>query len=143
MQFLYELYKLTEFLILLVLIVSTIILLILIIKLKSKKEKNKRIVILLVSSALVIYLLVFACSHKTYFKYNDWVIIGSNIVRVREKYGEFDIGIIKHGKSGKVAYYIYTDDSPIMPDHLPHYYYICYDEDGIVYRVYESGPIGG
>ncbi len=62
---------------------------------------------------------------------------------VREKYGDFDLGIVESDKSGKVAYYIYTDNGPIMPDYLKHYYYIKYDECGVVYSIYEGCQPGG
>ena len=137
-------FKIIEFLIYLILVTSIIIFLVKIYKAKTRKEKiYKKIIIIMINVFLMINLLIFDYSHKTYFKYNDWVILGSQIDNVREKYGEFDRGNIKYGESGKVAYYIYTDNSPIMPDHLPRYYFICYDKDGIVYEVYVSGPPGG
>ena len=48
-----------------------------------------------------------------------------------------------YGKSGRVAYYIYRDDGWIMPDHLPHYYYIEYDENGLATKVYDGVAPGG
>ncbi|WP_295211886.1 hypothetical protein [Ruminococcus sp.] len=62
---------------------------------------------------------------------------------VQQKYGTFDVGTIKENQAGRVAYYIYTDNGSIMPDHLKHYYYIEYDEWGVVYKVYESSQLGG
>ena len=69
------------------------------------------------------------------------IIIGINMVE--QKYGEFDLGEIKENEKGKVAYYIYTDNGPIMPDHLKHYYFIEYDEWGVIYNVYDSCQPGG
>lgn len=86
---------------------------------------------------------MYYSSHSTYYKYNDWIILQRNIHMVEEKYGEFDFGEIEDGKKGTVAYYIYTDNGPIMPDHLKHYYYIEYDEWGMVYNVYDSCQPGG
>ena len=60
-----------------------------------------------------------------------------------EKYGEFDLGEIKEGEKGRVAYYIYTDNGPIMPDHLKHYYYMEYDEWGMIYNVFDGLQSGG
>ena len=96
--------------------------------------KIKKIIISIIISTVCITL--FILSHKTYYKYNDWAILGNSIDKVREKYGEFDYGKIKNGKSGVVGYYIYTDNSPVMPDYLPRYYYIHYDINGTVDRVY-------
>ena len=59
------------------------------------------------------------------------------------KFSDFDVGAVNKGRKGKVGYYIYTDNGPIMPDHLPHYYYIHYDENGIVYQIGEGGASGG
>ena len=46
-------------------------------------------------------------------------------------------------EAGKAAYYIYTDEGPIMPDHLKHYYYMEYDVRGVIYNVYEECQPGG
>jgi len=67
----------------------------------------------------------------------------SNIYTVEQKYGEFDLGKIKDNAKGRVAYYIYTDNGPIMPDHLDHYYYMEYDERGVIYNVYDGVQPGG
>jgi hypothetical protein len=53
------------------------------------------------------------------------------------------LGTISEGHSGTVAYYIYKDNGPIMPDHLDHYYYMEYDENGIIYKVYDGCAPGG
>ncbi len=45
--------------------------------------------------------------------------------------------------SSHSTYYIYTDNGPIMPDHLKHYYYMEYDEWGVIYNVYEGCQPGG
>ena len=65
------------------------------------------------------------------------------IYEVEEKYGDFDLGEIIKNQKGSVGYYIYTDNGPIMPDHLEHFYYMEYDEDGIIYKVYDSCSPGG
>ena len=86
---------------------------------------------------------LFYASHSTYYRYNDWEILKSSVYEVQEKYGDFDLGEIREGYSGTVAYYIYKDNGPIMPDHLDHYYYMEYDEDGIIYKVYNGCAPGG
>ena len=67
----------------------------------------------------------------------------NDISTVVQKYGDFDIGAVHEGGKGKVGYYLYTDTGPIMPDYLPHFYYIHYDENGIVYQVEKGGAPGG
>lgn len=91
----------------------------------------------------LLFMGLFITSHRTYYKYNDWAILESNINMVRQKYGDFDLGEVTDNKPGKVAYYIYTDNGPIMPDHLKHYYYIEYDEWEVVSKVYDAAQPGG
>ena len=112
-------------------------------KLIRKKNKKTVIIAVCIHFVLLIVTILYASSHSTYYRYNDWIILKSNIHMIEEKYGKFDLGQIKEGEKGTVAYYIYTDDGPIMPDHLEHYYYIEYDEWGVVYNVYDSCQPGG
>lgn len=109
-------------------------------------RKRKALGFLIWSAATLVLLsavIVFVCFHPTYPRYNDVFVIGNSVTKVSETYGEFDIGSYKEGKSGYVGYYIYTDNGPIMPDHMPHYYYIKYDENGIVTEVYDGCAQGG
>lgn len=102
--------------------------------------------ILLLSSAIaciIISSVLFISSHSTYIKYNDWWVLGNTVERIERRYGEFDLFEYRHGVSGKVAYYIYTDNSGFLPDHLKHYYYIEYNEQGIATRVYDACAPGG
>ena len=110
----------------------------------GRKHNNKAIAVSIgINFALLVVVILYALSHSTYYRYNDWAILQSDIHMVKQKYGEFDLGNIKENEKGKVAYYIYTDNGPIMPDHLKHYYYIEYDEWGVVYNVYDSCQPGG
>ena len=129
---------------LLIFLIIGIISVILIVKGKHKRKSIKFPVIsLVVSSLFLLMLVLFVASHPTYYKYNDWTILSSNISMVQQKYGAFDLGDVTDNKAGCAAYYIYTDNGPIMPDHLKHYYYIEYDEDGIIYKVYDASQPGG
>lgn len=130
--------------ILFMLIVRIIIGIILFIVHKVRKHDNKTTVVSMgINFVLLVVVILYALSHSTYYRYNDWAILQSNIHMVEQKYGEFDLGEIKENEKGKVAYYIYTDNGPIMPDHLKHYYYIEYDEWGVIYNVYDSCQPGG
>lgn len=127
-------------------IVFLVMLITAIAKAKSEKKlKPIKIVSVLLSLDVILFAvsLVFVLSHPTYYKYNDQEILDSNISDVQNRYGNFDVGTVRTGHPGEVGYYIYTDDGPIMPDHLPHYYYIHYDENGIVDSVKEGIPKGG
>ena len=131
-------------LVMLLLVVGIIICVISFITKRIRKKNRKAVIIALcIHFVLLITATLYYSSHSTYYKYNDWIILQSNIHMVEEKYGEFDLGEIKDNEKGIVAYYIYTDNGPIMPDHLKHYYYIEYDEWGMVYNVYDSCQPGG
>lgn len=110
---------------------------------KNNKKIKKPLMCCVLSIGVLVCLCIFISSHKTYYKYNDWGIVKNNILNVKERYGEFDIGTYEEGHGGTVGYYIYTDNGPIMPDHSKHYYFIQYDEQGVVYGVFESIPQGG
>lgn len=132
------------FVLLLCFVIGGIASVVLLIGRKRKKKSIKSTVIsLVISIFLLAVLILFIASHSTYYKYNDWTILQSNIRVVQQKYGDFDLGTIRDNQAGKVAYYIYTDNGPIMPDHLKHYYYMEYDEWGMIYKVYESCQPGG
>ena len=126
------------------LIVGIIIGIILFIVHKVRKHDNKTTVVSMgFNFVLLVVVILYALSHSTYYRYNDWAVLQSNIHMVEQKYGEFDLGEIKENEKGKVAYYIYTDNGPIMPDHLKHYYFIEYNEWGVIYNVYDSCQPGG
>ena len=110
---------------------------------KRKKWVRKPIAVMVTSSILLLGLILFVASHSTYYKYNDWKMLISNINMIEEEYGAFNEGTTDKGNAGRVGYYIYTDNGPIMPDHLDHYYYLEYDEWGMVYNVYDGCQIGG
>ena len=109
---------------------------------RETDEKTPLIVKRILTIALVAAVLFYA-SHSTYYLYNDWAILNHSVYDVQERYGDFDLGKISDGHAGTVAYYIYHDDSPIMPDHLDHYYYMEYDENGIIYKVFDGCAPGG
>ena len=137
-------YMFAILLILLVLIIGMITCIILLCTQKARKQNNKCIVIAMAMDIMMILtILLYNFSHSTYYKYNDWKILQTNINSIKEKYGEFDLGKITDNEKGVVAYYIYTDNGPIMSDNLKHYYYIEYDENGTVYNVYDAGQPGG
>ena len=129
--------------ILFMLLIGIILGIIMFITHKGRKHNKAIAVFIGINFALLVVIVLYALSHSTYYRYNDWAILQSNIHMVEQKYGEFDLGEIKENEKGKVAYYIYTDNGPIMPDHLKHYYYIEYDEWGMVYNVYDSCQSGG
>lgn len=117
-----------------------------------KKKKLKAPVIFTASClGALIAVGAFIGSHSTYIRYNDKAIMGSDISDIIQKYGKpdlwnnagFEEQRFEEGRSGSLGYYIYTDNGPIMPDGLPHYYYIKYDEQGIVTEVYDGAHPGG
>jgi len=87
--------------------------------------------------------ILFLASHSTHYRYNDWFVLNSSIEQVQRRYGDFDLGRVHPGSSGRVGYYIYKDTRGIMPDYLEHYYYMDYDETGRVYHVFDGCQPGG
>ena len=124
--------------------ISTIIFTVIFVVFTVKKKKLSKIAVPFILSVVLLGgTLLFVASHPTYYKYNDWTVLGQDIHWIQERYGDFDYGEIREGQRGEVGYYIYTDNGPIMPDHLPHYYWIWYDEQGVVYEVYDGCAKGG
>ena len=115
----------------------------LIIAIIKKRNIKKPILSLSASAVLLVAAVLFMHSHSTYYLFNDSRILGSHIQEVQKQYGEPDLGAYTNGASGRFGYYIYTDNGPVMPDHLDHYYYIEYDESGVVTRVYDGCQPGG
>ena len=110
---------------------------------KHNKPIKMKITMLFLDAILLICATVFCISHSTYYKFNDWAILNNDIYSVIDKYGDYDEAMVQENKSGKIGYYIYTDNGPVMPDHLKYYYWIYYDENGKVYKVEESCQPGG
>ncbi len=81
---------------------------------------------------------LFVSSHSVSPAYNDWFVENTTVDKVIEVYGEPD-----EKYSTELYYYLYTDNGPITPDHLEHYYCVEFDESGKVTKVYETLPKGG
>lgn len=109
----------------------------------KKKPLRLRFISLVLSMVYLTVAILFTSSHGTYVRFNDWWVSWSGMDKVIERYGEPDIGEYTSGKSGRAGYYIYTDDGPIMPDHLEHFYYIEYDAEGNVTEVSDGVRPGG
>lgn len=109
----------------------------------KQKRLGGRLAFLIAAGVITAAVLLFTNSHATYYRFSDWAISGSTVTAVVEKYGEPDIGSYTEGKSGRLGYFIYRDDGPIMPDHLDHYYYVEYNEQGRVTSVYDGVQPGG
>lgn len=131
-------------LLLFLLTAGTVICMILYIIQKKRQHKSKGVVVSLgINIALITTIIMYSVCHSTYYKYNDLYIVGSHISKVEQRYGQFDLIRERDNKKGVAAYYIYTDNGPIMPDHLEHYYYMEYNEQGVIYKVYEGVQLGG
>ena len=119
------------FIFLIFLIYFIVLVITLILAIKRHNPIRSKVIQLLIIVTLFICLHLFEVSHATYYKYNDWWIKGRHISEVIARYGKPDkeFGYF-------ILYYIYTDDGP-------HYYWIYYDENGIVYEVTDNLPPGG
>jgi heme/copper-type cytochrome/quinol oxidase subunit 2 len=117
-----------------VLTILTICLLVCIVR---KRKVTNIIRALAICAILSFGIILFILSHPTWYTFNDWTIIGSHTSEVIDKYGEPDVGNYEEGKAGRIYYYIYFDND-IIPDFADHYYYIYYNEEGIVTGVKDS-----
>lgn len=100
--------------------------------------KIKKKAICIVLALLLVSCVMFFLSHKTYYKYNDWWIIGRSYDEVVKRYGEFDCeyGLEK-------GYYIGKDNSIVMSSHQDYYYWMSFNENGIITEVYIAAKPGG
>lgn len=108
-----------------------------------KKSLGGRLAFLIAAGVMTAAVLLFTNSHATYYRFNDWTVSASTAQDIVKRYGEPDIDRYTPGKGGSLWYYIYTDNGPIMPDHLDHYYYIALDANGKVTEIMEDVRPGG
>ncbi|MDL2317963.1 hypothetical protein LJC74_02550 [Eubacteriales bacterium OttesenSCG-928-A19] len=101
-------------------------------------EKKRITVIMLIFIAMA-SLCLFYASHSTYIEYNDWWILGRSVNEVKERYGNFDLLWSSNG----VAYFAHHGNKLFLSDHLDHYYFIEFGEDGIVHTVSLKTQPGG
>lgn len=109
----------------------------------KQKRLGGRLAFLIAAGVVTAAVLLFTNSHATYYRFNDWAVSGSSLQDVTARYGEPDINMYTPGKGGSLYYYIYTDDGPVMPDHLEHYYCISLDETGRVTGISDAVRPGG
>ncbi|MCR5704830.1 MAG: hypothetical protein K6G85_09410 [Eubacterium sp.] len=99
---------------------------------------RKKVIITVIIGLVITLLILFFSSYRTSLKYNDWLVVGHSVKEVEKRYGKFDI-VWEHRK----AYKLNDGNQMIMPSHLPEYYWMVIDEDGIVIRVYVESKPGG
>ena len=116
---------------------------ILVLRKKNPPFIKKGIVLLIVNMFLFGLVQLFCFSHSTYYKFNDWLILNSNVKTIIDKYGKYDLSYFKEDGSGMIGYYIYTDSGPIMPDYQKHYYFIYFNSEGKIYKVEDNISFGG
>ena len=110
-----------------------------------KKHRLKQLFIILVTSCTTAFvcLTLYYCAHGKTLMYNDWWVVGNEVRHVEERYGEFDYGKFDYGIQGEVAYSLGWDRDILISDDQEKFYYIEYNEKGIVTKVYVGGPYGG
>ncbi|MBQ8961032.1 MAG: hypothetical protein IJ071_07430 [Ruminococcus sp.] len=137
-------FELIEILVIAGLAAAFILLLVLDIRGRRRKSPSTaRVILLDLDTILLACAVAFAVSHPTSYRFNDRAVLGSQISEIIGRYGGFDQGELHEGSSGRIGYYIYTDNGPVMPDHLRYYYWIYYDESGTVYKVEAAPQPGG
>ena len=109
----------------------------------AKSKRRKIVAICGITGVIICILLVFqGRSHSTYYRYDDTWVIGRHVTEIEERYGEFDYGEYKVENRGRVGYVV-KEIFPIMSNPVPSYYYMEYDETGIVTEVYVALHPGG
>ncbi len=87
--------------------VLSIVFLVLMIKIIRAKKSHRKIIgkvlLLVCDVAAFAGVMVYSLSHATYYKYNDWVMLKSNVSEVVDKYGTPDLGSVKKGEKGNIA----------------------------------------
>ena len=84
------------------------------------------------------------CSHRSCPMINDWDFLGKNIYSVEEKYKNFRLFSVRDDGSGKAV--LMTEDiiGRSMYDAGDYScYFMEFDQDGIIIKVYCGRPIGG
>lgn len=100
--------------------------------------KYRKIKIISFITAFIAIGLLYASSHSTYYKYNDWWIIGKTAAEIEKRYGKFDS---VHGND--LAYLIDGFYFEFDPDGMDEYYHIIFDDNGFASYVFVSVPYGG
>ena len=93
----------------------------------KQRRLGGRLAFLIAAGAVTAAVLLFTNSHETYYRFNDWAVSGSTVQDIVKRYGEPDINM-------------YT---PIMPDHLEHFYRIGIDENGRAAEISDTVRKGG
>lgn len=109
----------------------------------KQRRLGGRLAFLIAAGAVTAAVLLFTNSHATYYRFNDWAVSGSTVQDIVKRYGEPDINMYTPGRGGSLWYYIYTDEGPIMPDHLEHFYRIGIDENGRAAKISDTVRKGG
>ena len=109
----------------------------------KQRRLGGRLAFLIAAGAVTAAVLLFTNSHATYYRFNDWAVSGSTVQDIVKRYGEPDINMYTPGRGGSLWYYIYTDEGPIMPDHLEHFYRIGIDENGRAAEISDTVRKGG
>ncbi len=99
---------------------------------------NKKFFIIAAAVVCAVGAVLFAVSHKTDLRYNDWFVIGSTEKEITDRYGSFDK---EYGR--KKGYYVGDDDAAVMPSHQPMYYWITFDDSGLAKAVEKQTNPGG
>jgi hypothetical protein len=109
-----------------------------------KKLTKKRLIIFGVILFLIASVIIYFCLHPTYWKYNDYWIIGKHYTAIEKRYGEFDVLWTIPGKT-EPAVGFYEEES-IIRDYLGGqklYYIVSFDDYGIAEEIEENNFPGG
>lgn len=130
-----------------VLVLMILIALIVITIFKIKRHKTVGIKILTGIAADMILgcmVTVWICSHRSYPLINDWEFLGKNIDAVENKYGKFEGYSMREDGSGYAVLMTERIIGKVLYDSNDHScYYMEFDQNGKIIKVYCSRPAGG
>ncbi|MCL2108849.1 MAG: hypothetical protein FWH20_05835 [Oscillospiraceae bacterium] len=108
------------------------------------KKYKKVIIISIIIVAITAFIGLFIASHSTYFKYNDWWIIGQNAEKIEARYGQFEASLKHpHSEFPKQGFYEIFSISRHYLGGQREYFIVIFDDFGIAIETRRGGYPGG
>lgn len=128
-----------------VIILSVLILIVLtVFFLKKYKNVGKFFGTVTVAVAILgCMLTVWICSHRSYPLINDWGFLGRDINSVEQEYGKFRWCSVSKDGSGYAVLETEKITGTDVNDFDSDCYYMEFDQDGKITKVYCGRPLGG
>ena len=105
------------------------------------KKRTKQRIITIVVLVILALIILYAYSHSTHWKFNDWFVLNSSREEIIAWYGQPDFE-----RGSLIGYETGSKDHGLGPmggTGLPLYYWIEFDDSGYASQVYVALPMGG